>query len=149
MAVPPADAFLAVAVLAGVVLCGLGAICYRRRDVPGTTAFAAVTVLFGVGAVGGSALAATQDGTISETVVPPWSDFALLTWSFAMVPWFVFAIQYTGRQIRVRWRTVGALAAPVLGVASLLMLGTAASGTCLLYSLLGVDTCPASASGSR
>ena len=42
-----------------------------------------------------------------------------------------------------------ALAAPVLGVASLLMLGTAASGTCLLYSLLGVDTCPASASGSR
>lgn len=42
-----------------------------------------------------------------------------------------------------------ALAAPVLGVASLLALGTAASGTCLLYSLLGVDTCPASASGSR
>ena len=42
-----------------------------------------------------------------------------------------------------------ALAAPVLGVASLLMLGTAASGTCLLYSLLGVDTCPASAGGSR
>ena len=41
------------------------------------------------------------------------------------------------------------LAAPVLGVASLLMLGTAASGTCLLYSLLGVDTCSASASGSR
>jgi len=41
------------------------------------------------------------------------------------------------------------LAAPVLGVASLLMLGTAASGTCLLYSLLGVDTCSASVSGSR
>jgi hypothetical protein len=42
-----------------------------------------------------------------------------------------------------------ALAAPVLGVASLLMLGTAATGTCALYSLLGVDTCPASAGGSR
>ncbi|WP_435093156.1 YgaP family membrane protein [Halorubrum sp. N11] len=42
-----------------------------------------------------------------------------------------------------------ALAAPVLGVASLLMLGTAARGSCLLYSLLGVDTCPASAGGSR
>ncbi|TKX81595.1 DUF2892 domain-containing protein [Halorubrum sp. SD626R] len=42
-----------------------------------------------------------------------------------------------------------ALAAPVLGVASLLMLGTAAAGTCALYSLLGVDTCPASAGGSR
>ena len=42
-----------------------------------------------------------------------------------------------------------ALAAPVIGVASLLMLGTAATGTCALYSLLGVDTCPASAGGSR
>ncbi|MFC7325631.1 DUF2892 domain-containing protein [Halorubrum rutilum] len=42
-----------------------------------------------------------------------------------------------------------ALAAPVFGVASLLMLGTAATGTCALYSLFGVDTCPASAGGSR
>jgi hypothetical protein len=42
-----------------------------------------------------------------------------------------------------------ALAAPVLGVASLLMLGTAATGTCALYSVLGVDTCPASVGGSR
>jgi len=41
------------------------------------------------------------------------------------------------------------LAAPVLGVVSLIMLGTAATGTCALYSLLGVDTCPASAGGSR
>jgi len=42
-----------------------------------------------------------------------------------------------------------ALAAPVLGVAALLMLGTAATGTCGLYALLGVDTCPASAGDSR
>ncbi|MGQ3328114.1 MULTISPECIES: YgaP family membrane protein [Halorubrum] len=42
-----------------------------------------------------------------------------------------------------------ALAAPVLGVASLLMLGTAATGTCALYSLLGVDTCSVSPSESR
>jgi len=42
-----------------------------------------------------------------------------------------------------------ALAAPVLGVVSLVMLGTAAFGTCPIYSLLGVDTCPAPVSGSR
>ncbi|KDS90434.1 hypothetical protein FK85_14685 [Halorubrum saccharovorum] len=41
------------------------------------------------------------------------------------------------------------LAAPVFGIAALLMLGTAATGTCGLYALLGVDTCPASAGGSR
>jgi hypothetical protein len=41
------------------------------------------------------------------------------------------------------------LAAPVFGVVSLIMLGTAAFGTCPIYSLLGVDTCPAPVSGSR
>jgi hypothetical protein len=30
---------------------------------------------------------------------------------------------------------------PVLGVIALAMLGTAATGTCGLYSLIGVDTC--------
>ena len=33
------------------------------------------------------------------------------------------------------------IAAPVLGVIALVMLGTAMTGTCGLYSLLGVDTC--------
>ncbi|MFC7187626.1 YgaP family membrane protein [Halorubrum yunnanense] len=45
--------------------------------------------------------------------------------------------------------SIPSLAAPVFGIASLLLLGTAATGTCALYSLLGVDTCPASAGGSR
>ncbi|QSG06576.1 YgaP family membrane protein [Halapricum desulfuricans] len=34
-----------------------------------------------------------------------------------------------------------AVASPVLGIVSLMMLGTAATGTCGLYSLLGIDTC--------
>ena len=42
-----------------------------------------------------------------------------------------------------------AIAAPVLGVAALLMLGTAATGTCGLYALLGVDTCPVSPGDPR
>jgi hypothetical protein len=34
-----------------------------------------------------------------------------------------------------------AVLSPVLGLVALIMLGTAASGTCGLYSLIGVDTC--------
>lgn len=34
------------------------------------------------------------------------------------------------------------IAAPVLGVIALVLLGTAMTGTCGLYSVLGVDTCP-------
>lgn len=35
------------------------------------------------------------------------------------------------------------IASPVLGVVALVMLGTAATGTCGLYVALGLDTCPA------
>lgn len=42
-----------------------------------------------------------------------------------------------------------ALAAPVLGIIALVMLGTAATGTCPAYSLLGVDTCPAQIDEAR
>ncbi|MDB9250988.1 YgaP-like transmembrane domain [Halorubrum ezzemoulense] len=37
------------------------------------------------------------------------------------------------------------IAAPVLGVVALAMLATAATGTCGLYAVLGIDTCPADA----
>ena len=33
------------------------------------------------------------------------------------------------------------VASPVLGIVALMMLSTAAAGTCGLYSVLGVDTC--------
>jgi hypothetical protein len=38
--------------------------------------------------------------------------------------------------------------APVLGVISLMLLGTAVTGMCGLYSVLGVDTCSRSGGGS-
>lgn len=38
-----------------------------------------------------------------------------------------------------------ALAAPVLGIGALILLVTAYTGFCGLYSVLGVDTCPADA----
>ncbi len=34
-----------------------------------------------------------------------------------------------------------AIVAPVLGIVAIAALGTAATGTCGLYSLIGVDTC--------
>ncbi|TKX83339.1 DUF2892 domain-containing protein, partial [Halorubrum sp. SS5] len=39
--------------------------------------------------------------------------------------------------------------APVLGVVALAMLATAATGTCGLYALFGVSTCPADGRSSR
>ncbi|QSG08769.1 YgaP family membrane protein [Halapricum desulfuricans] len=36
-----------------------------------------------------------------------------------------------------------AVVSPVLGIVAIMMLGTAATGTCGLYSVLGIDTCSA------
>ncbi len=33
------------------------------------------------------------------------------------------------------------IASPVLGIVAVMMLGTALTGTCGLYSVLGIDTC--------
>ena len=41
-----------------------------------------------------------------------------------------------------------AIISPVLGVVAIMMLGTALTGTCGLYSILGVDTCSRSSRGS-
>jgi len=38
-----------------------------------------------------------------------------------------------------------ALASPVLGVIALIMLGTAATRSCPVYSVLGMNTCPRNA----
>lgn len=45
--------------------------------------------------------------------------------------------------------SVPGIVALVTGVAAIMMLGTAATGTCGLYSLLGVDTCSVSPGDSR
>jgi hypothetical protein len=42
-----------------------------------------------------------------------------------------------------------AIASPVLGVLSIVMLATAATGICGLYSLLGIDTCSVSPGDPR
>jgi len=40
---------------------------------------------------------------------------------------------------------VPVLASPILGIVALMMLGTAATGSCPVYSVLGMSTCPRNA----
>ena len=98
--------------LSGVVLCVLGAYCYHRWDEPGATPFAALAVLFGLSALAGAGLAFTRGTSTSGT--PVWLEAALFGWVIAMVPWILFALQYTGRYTRFRLRTVLTLSVPVL-----------------------------------
>ena len=112
--------FLLVTVLAGIVLCWLGVHSYRRWDEPGTTPFAALAVLFGIGAVVGPLLAITESEPALGTPTPVWWASSFFLWVLAMVPWILFALQYTGRYTRFRWQTITALSVPVFGAVGLL-----------------------------
>jgi signal transduction histidine kinase len=105
-------------VLAGVALCVLGYYCYRTWNEPGVGAFAAfLTILGGGGGVVGGAVGLVGGSDVGGVTMPLWADIAFLSWGVAMVPWLVFAFQYTGKYTKVRWRTIGLLALPVVGIA--------------------------------
>lgn len=122
MTVTLGDGLFGVAILAGVVLCWLGLYCYRRWNEPGVGAFAAVAVLLGLGGISGGVVGLTQGVDISETAIPLWANIALTGWVLAMVPWILFALQYTGRYTKFQLRTVAVLSAPVVGIVLLLVL---------------------------
>ena len=113
------EGLLLVTMLSGVVLCWLGLYCYRRWDEPGATPFAALAVMFGLAALAGAILAFTGRESFAGTPVPIWSEAGLFVWLLAMVPWILFALQYTGRYTSVRWQTVLILSLPVLGFVGL------------------------------
>lgn len=113
------DGFLLVATLSGAVLCWLGVHCYRRWDEPGAESFAAFALLLGVGSITGPVLVFVGiDPT--ATAAPRWFEVSLFLWVVAMVPWILFALQYTGRTTRIRRRVALVLAAPILGFMSLI-----------------------------
>lgn len=100
-----AQVFLAVAMVAGVALCGLGYVSHRRWDEPGATLFGAFAVVWGGLPLVDAAVVATTgtDGTVAG-----------LYWVVAISIWCLFALQYTGRA--VTRRTLAALFVPVLGL---------------------------------
>jgi signal transduction histidine kinase len=98
------DLFSTVIIAAGVALCGLGYLSYRRWDEPGST-------MFGLFLVGWGALPLLD--TLANVVVgaPGVSGFF---WVLTVVPWCLFSLRYTGRSFGRRTGVV--LLAPALGL---------------------------------
>ena len=108
------DGVLILTALSGVVLCSLGVYCHRRRDEPGATPFAVFALLLGLGGIIGPILAFAGLSP-ADPATPQWFEVSLFLWVVAMVPWILFALQYTGRTRRLRWQVVLALATPIIG----------------------------------
>lgn len=122
MTAPLDTALFGIALLSGVVLGSLGAYCYRRWNEPGVGAFGVFTILIGTGAVVGGASGMIYGASGPRPGQPFWSDVAFLAWSFAMLPWLIFALQYTGTYTRVRRRTVALLSLPLVGITGIVVI---------------------------
>ena len=128
MTPPLAAGLFGLALVSGVVLCLLGAYCVQRWNGPGVTAFGMFALFTGLGAVAGGASGVVFGASGPSSGQPLWSDIAFLSWSFAMLPWLVFALQYTGTYTRVRRRTIALLSLPLVGIVGLVFI-----------SALGID----------
>lgn len=122
MPIPLREGFLALLVLSGIGLCWLGVYSYRRWDEPGAGSFAAVVVIFGLGAISSFVVILTGSAAVPDTNVPLWTDIGLIAWAVGMVPWFLFALKYTGRKIDFGWETVLAVSVPIGGIGLIVVL---------------------------
>lgn len=125
-------------ILAGVGLFSLGVYSSRRWNEPGVRSFAAVAAIFGLGALGSSVVVFNGNAAVPDTTVPLWIDIGLVAWAFAMVPWFLFSLKYTGRKIEFGRRIVLGIAVPVVGIALIVVLRMAdLEGVDVIANLIG------------
>lgn len=111
------DGLFAVGIVLGGSLCWLGYSSYRRWDQLGRTPLAVFAVVLGFSGVA-SGIVGVVGGAGGDSIGQPfWAQLALFLWSLSAVPWILFALRYTGRYGRIRWRTVGLLYLPFLGFA--------------------------------
>jgi signal transduction histidine kinase len=122
--VTPAQAVLAVAVVAGAGLCALGVVSYRRQE-PGSALFGAFLVGWGSLPLIDAAVAVLFEfGSISG-----------LFWVAVVVPWFLFALRYTGRG--VGRRILAGLTLPALGLVPWAV-AVSAGGPVVPFEILGI-----------
>jgi signal transduction histidine kinase len=95
---------IGVMVVAGSLLCLEGIASYRWWDEPGSTLFGLYLVVWGALPLIGSLFA-----VVAET-----AGISGLLWIGTVVPWFLFALQYTGRAFSPR--TLFVLVAPGMGL---------------------------------
>jgi len=112
--------------LAGGALCWLGYESYRRWDQPGSTALGAFAATWGAIPILSALVTLVWEGV---------GSIAGIVWIVAVVPWFLFALQYTGT--RFGTRTALALVVPAIGLGPWLI--TVLSGdTVALFEALGI-----------
>ncbi|WP_276257934.1 sensor histidine kinase [Haloglomus litoreum] len=138
---PSADSLLLVGILAGATVCWVGYRVSRTPAQPGRRWFIVFTAVLGGGCLitGTIAIVPSLLGRPSaQSLWAGWTNLPLLLWLLSTLPWFLFALQYTGTRTRLRRRTI-----LLIGLPHLLFIGQIAlnelyefgSSSTLLYGL--------------
>ncbi|MXR50070.1 PAS domain S-box protein [Halovenus sp. WSH3] len=129
-------ALFAVVASSGVALVVLGSVLSGRSDAPGAKLLATFAVVLGLGAVC-SAVVGVWESSSNPTVTPLWTQLGLTGWALSTVPWFLFALVYTGRSDRIGRRTVAALYLPFAGLVMNFVWGFVGSGISGVANAIG------------
>lgn len=126
------DALLLAGVLAGGVVCWLGYRVYRLPSRLGRRSFVAFTATLGLGCVVAGVASAVPSVVPLDSMGTEWTELPLLFWFVSTIPWFFFALQYTGTRTTVSPLTGGLTSLPY----SLIFLQIAAGTGGLALNLL-------------
>jgi len=131
------DGLIVVGILAGGALCWFGYRAYALSERLGRLSFVAFTTILGTGCIvaGVSGLAPSLFPV--DVVGSSWAQLPFLFWLLATLPWFVFAVQYTGTRTHISPRTLGLLALPYLAIVVDLLLSILDIGGLPLFNVLG------------
>lgn len=109
------DALLVLGIVAGVVLLWLGYRVFRLSERLGRRSFVTFAVILGTGCVvAGVARLVPSLFPLPESGT--WEQLPLLFWLASTLPWFLFAVQYTGVRTRLPFRVVALAAVPYLAL---------------------------------
>ena len=110
------DALLVVGFIAGGWLCWFSYSLLRTPAQLGRRALAVAVGILGIGSVCSALVGIVPWLPGPKTAVQVWALLPLVTWNLMTVPWFVFALQYTGTRQTVSRGWIIALTIPVLTV---------------------------------
>ena len=130
-----AEVFLVVGLLAGGLLCWIGYRASRMPERLGRLPFVGFAVVLGTGCLATGLLGVLPSAVSIDVQGPIWPQIPVWFWIFATLPWFVFAVQYTGTRTRIDRRTGLVLALPYAFIFLQLVLSPVDSGNTVLSAL--------------
>lgn len=120
--VSPVNGLLAIGILSGLMLWWAGYRVVRLTDQLGRLSFVSFALILGTGCIATGVAGLVPSVFTLGSSEGEWAQIPLLFWLISTLPWFVFALQYTGTRTKISRRKVVLLSLPQILIAIQLLL---------------------------